>query len=137
MQIINTENKYHIPLDDTNFKFWVGFSIFFLLITLFKGFWIILVPLYFYLDLKYRKYSYDENNLYVETGIIFKKQNVVPLYRIINIVSMEILFIGVIKLQDKGQLINLYFVKNAREEGNKLIKAWENGKTNNIRGEMI
>lgn len=137
MKLVNTENKYHIPLDDTNFKFWIGFSIFFLIITFFKGFWILLVPLYFYFDLKYRKYSYDENNLYVETGIFFKRQNVVPLYRIVNIVSIEILFFGVIKLQDKGQQINLYFIKNAKEEGNKLIKAWEKGKTSNIRGEMI
>lgn len=134
----NLENTYyHMQLDKTNLIIWLIISIIFTIATLFTGFIILIIPFFIWLGLKKRDYYYNYEKLIVESGILIKKQNIIPLYRIVNLSSTSFLWIGAINIQDKGQLIALPYVKNSRQELLKLTEVWEKAKKQNIRNEVI
>ena len=74
----------------------------------------------------------------IEFGIFNKNQFIIPLYRIINLTANDNIFnFGYIRIVDKGQTILLKYVKNSRDEMNKLIGKWEKAKIDNVRNEVI
>lgn len=130
-------NYYHIQLDKTNLIIWLVISLLFTIATLFTGFLVLVIPFFIWLGLKKRDYYYNDEKVIVESGIIIKKQNIIPLYRIVNLNSTSLLWIGTINIQDKGQMVSLPYVKNSRQELLKLTEKWEKAKRQNIRNEVI
>lgn len=128
---------YEMPLSYTNFIIWLVITILLTLITAFSGFILLLIPLLLWIDLKKRKYKYNDEKIIVEKGILNKKQYIIPLYRIITIESSSVLWQESIIIKDKGQEIKLDFVKEGREETLKLTEKWEQSKKSNIRNEVI
>lgn len=129
------DNYYNITISKFWLVFWLIIGVLFSFATMFL---ILLVPLYYYLVLKNCKYYYDDNKIIIETGVLNKKQNIVPLYRIINITAEDNIFnFGRIYIKDKGQVIILKYVKNSKHEMLQLVEKWENAKKQNIRNEVI
>ena len=138
------DGYYTMPISKIVFSIWLVISIIMSLslfsdISAISGviiFWII--TLYFYLDFKSKKYYYNDEKIFVETGILNKKQNIIPLYRIINITAQDnILGYGNIWIEDKGQTITLKSVLHSKSEMLKLLDKWENAKKQNVRNEVI
>lgn len=129
------DNYYNITISKFWLVFWIIIGVLFSFATMFL---ILLVPLYYYLVLKNCKYYYDDNKIIIETGVLNKKQNIVPLYRIINITAEDNIFnFGRIYIKDKGQVIILKYVKNSKHEMLQLVEKWENAKKQNVRNEVI
>lgn len=129
------DNYYNITISKFWLVFWLIIGVLFSFATMFL---ILLVPLYYYLVLKNCKYYYDDNKIIIETGVLNKKQNIVPLYRIINITAEDNIFnFGRIYIKDKGQVIILKYVKNSKHEMLQLVEKWENAKKQNVRNEVI
>ncbi len=98
----------------------------------------LIYPLCLYFIIKSCKYYYDNEKLIIETGVFIKRQNVVPLYRIINITAQDNIFnYGFIRIQDKGQILLLKYISHSKEEMMKLTEKWENAKKQNIKNEVI
>ena len=132
------EDFYYIETTKFWLIFWLVISILFTIGTEGKGFFIFIIPAYYYDLSKNYKYYYNDTKLMTETGIFNKKQIIIPLYRIINITAKDNIFnFGYIRIEDKGQTIILKYVKHSREEMNKLIEKWEAAKKQNIRNEVI
>ena len=116
------ENYYYIKISKFWTIFWLVVSILIILGTEGKGFLIIIIPAYYYDLLKNCKYYYNDDKLMIEFGIFNKNQFIIPLYRIINLAANDNIFnFGYIRIVDKGQTILLKYVKNSRDEMNKLI----------------
>lgn len=131
-------NYYNIEINKFWLIFWLVIGILLTLTSNGKMFWIFIIPLCYYLILKNCKYYYNNEKLIIETGVLSKKQKIVPLYRIINITAVDnILNFGRIYINDKEQTIILKYVNHSKEEMMKLIEKWENAKKNNIRNEII
>ena len=120
--------EYYIPISNTIFIIWLIISILF-----WTGFFIFIpITLYYYFLLKSCKYYYNDEKMIVETGIFNKKQNIIPLYRIVNITAQDNIFnFGTIYIRDKEQTIILKYVKNSKQEMLKLIDKWEEAKKQN------
>ena len=98
----------------------------------------LIYPLCLYFIIKNCRYYYNDEKLIVETGVFNKKQNIVPLYRIINITAQDNMFnYGSIYIKDKEQTIVLKYVMHSKEEMLKLVDKWESAKKQNIRNEVI
>mgnify|MGYP004523279829 FL=1 len=129
---------YNIELSKFWFIFWSVLGIILTLASSGGLFVVLLVPLWRYLILKTSKYYYNNEKLIVETGILNKKQKIVPLYRIVNITARDnILNFGELYINDKGQTLILKNVNHSKEEMIKLTTKWENAKKENIRNEFI
>ena len=101
-------------------------------------FLILIVPLCYYFILKNCRYYYNNEKLIIETGVINKKQKIVPLYRIVNITAVDNIFnFGKIYIKDKMQTIVLKYVNHSKEEMMILIEKWEKAKEQNVRNEVI
>ena len=132
------ENYYYIKISKFWTIFWLVISILIILGTEGKGFLIIIIPAYYYDLLKNCKYYYNDDKLMIEFGIFNKSQFIIHLYRIINLTANDNMFnFGYIRIEDKGQTILLKYVKNSRDEMNKLIDKWEKAKIDNVRNEVI
>lgn len=132
------KNYYYIKISKFWTIFWLVISILIILGTEGKGFLIIIIPVYYYDLLKNCKYYYNDDKLMIEFGIFNKNQFIIPLYRIINLTANDNIFnFGYIRIEDKGQTILLKYIKNSRDEMNKLIDKWEKAKINNVRNEVI
>ena len=89
----------------------------------------LIYPLCLYFIIKNCKYYYNDEKLIVETGIFNKRQNVVPLYRIVNITAQDNIFnYGKIYIKDKQQTVILKYVSHSKNEMLKLIEKWESAK---------
>lgn len=134
MLIENIEYRY-ISISRFWFIFWIITAIILSVPTLFL-IWI--YPIYYYFILKNCKYYYNSEKFIVETGVFYKKQKIIPLYRIINITAEDNIFnFGKIYIKDKEQLIILKYVKNSKREMMEIVEKWENAKKDNIRNEII
>ena len=132
------ENYYNITLNKFWFIFWLVITGLLTLLSFGSLFVLLIIPLYYYLVLKTNKYYYNDEKLIVEEGIINKKQNIVPLYRIVNITAQDnILNFGRIYVKDKEQTVILKYVDHSKNEQLKLTEKWENAKKQNIRNEVI
>lgn len=129
---------YNIKLSEFWFIFWIVISILLTVASYGALFLTLLVPLWWFLILKTSKYYYNNEKLIIETGILNRKQKIVPLYRIVNITARDnILNFGELYIYDKGQTLILKNVEHSRNEMTKLITKWENAKNENIRNEII
>lgn len=129
---------YNIKLSKFWFIFWIVISILLTVASYGALFLTLLVPLWWFLILKTSKYYYNNEKLIIETGILNRKQKIVPLYRIVNITARDnILNFGELYIYDKGQTLILKNVEHSRNEMTKLITKWENAKNENIRNEVI
>lgn len=129
---------YYIDISKFYFILWLVIGVIFTLATSFSGFLILIVPLCYYFILNNCKYYYNNEKLFVETGVFNKRQKVVPLYRIVNITAQDNIFnFGNMYINDKGQTIVLKYVNHSKQEMLKLIEKWENAKNQNIRNEVI
>ncbi len=129
------EDYYEIQISKFLLVFWIIIGVLFSISTIFL---ILIVPICYYFILKNCKYYYNDEKLIVEKGVFNKTQQIVPLYRIINITAKENIFkYGTIYVRDKEQIVLLKYVKSPREEMLKLSEKWELAKKNNIRNEVI
>ena len=129
---------YSIKVNKFWLIFWLVTGILLTFASSGKMFLIMIVPLCYYTILKNCKYYYNDEKLIIETGVLNKKQKIVPLYRIINITAIDnILNFGKIYINDKGQTIILKYVNHSKEEMMKLTTKWENAKKQNVRNEVI
>lgn len=129
------ENYYEIKISNFLLVFWIIIGVLFSICTIFL---ILIVPICYYFILKNCRYYYDNDKLIVKKGVFSKTQQIVPLYRIINIVANENIFkYGTIYIRDKEQTVLLKYVKSPKEEMIKLSEKWELAKMNNIRNEVI
>ncbi len=129
---------YYIKTSNIIFIFWIVVGAIITLLSAGTLFLILTVPLYYYFALKNSKYYYNDKKMIVETGILNKKQNIIPLYRIVNITARDNIFnFGEIYIKDKQQTIVLKYVNHSKEEMLKLIDKWEIAKRENIRNEVI
>ena len=129
------KDYYYIKISKFLLVLWIILGGIFCIPTIFLSF---IIPIYYYLLLSHCKYYYNDERLIIEKGIINKQQQIVPLYRIVNITATENLFnYGTVYIKDKQQLIVLKYVSNPKDEMNKIIKKWENAKANNVRNEVI
>lgn len=129
---------YNIKLSKFWFIFWIVISILLTVASYGVLFFTLLVPLWWFLILRTSKYYYNDEKIIIETGILNRKQKVVPLYRIVNITARDnILNFGELYIYDKGQTLILKNVEHSRNEMTKLITKWENAKNENIRNEVI
>lgn len=129
---------YYIETSNIIFVFWIVIGVIITLLSAGTLFLILIIPLYYYLILRNSKYYYNNEKMIIETGIINKKQNIVPLYRIVNITARDNIFnFGEIYIKDKEQTIVLKYVNHSKEEMLKLIDKWEIAKKENIRNEVI
>lgn len=102
------------------------------------NFFLLIIPICYYFILKNCKYYYNDEKLIVEKGTFNKTQQIVPLYRIVNVTANEnILNFGTIYIRDKEQCILLKYVKSPKSEMLRLSEKWEKAKKNNIRNEII
>ena len=112
------ENYYTIEISKALLILWIVLGI---LLSFATAFLILIVPLCYYFILKNCKYNYNDEKLIVEKGVFNKYQQVVPLYRIINITADENIFnYGTIYIKDKEQLIRLKYTHNPKKEMLKL-----------------
>ena len=129
---------YYIKTSNIIFIFWMIIGVIITLLSAGTLFLILIIPLYYYLILRNSKYYYNDEKMIVETGILNKKQNIIPLYRIVNITARDNIFnFGEIYIKDKQQTIVLKYVNHSKEEMLKLIDKWEIAKKKNIRNEVI
>ena len=132
------ENYKYIELNKFWFVFWLVISLLFVVASFGTLFLMLLIPLYYYLVFKTSKYYYNDEKLILETGIISKRQKIVPFYRIVNITAEDnILNFGKIYIRDKEQLVILSYVDNSKKQMLNLIEKWETAKKDNIRNEVI
>lgn len=132
------KDYYYIKISHFWFIFWLVISILLTLVTFGAGIITFIIPAYYYDLFKSIKYCYNDDKLIVQFGIFTKYQNVIPLYRIINITARDNIFnFGFIRIEDKGKTILLKYVQNSRDEMNKLVTKWEKAKINNIKNEVI
>lgn len=129
------DEYYYIKISNVIFIIWLVIAIFFSIATFFL---IFVIPICYYFILKSCKYYYNNERLVIETGILNKKQRIIPLYRIINISAQDNIFnYGSIYIRDKEQTIILKYVDHSKNEMLKLTEKWEIAKRNNIRNEVI
>jgi hypothetical protein len=129
---------YYIPISKFIFYCWLVIAILLMLISFGALFIILLFPLYFWLINKKTKYYYNNDKLIVEKGLFNKSQNIVPIYRIVNITAIQNIFgYGKIFIKDKEQTIILINVQKPKDEMIKLIDVWEKAKKDNVRNEVI
>ena len=129
------EDYYYIKISKFLLILWIILGVILCIPTMFLSF---IIPIYYYLKLSHYKYYYNNERLIIEKGIINKQQQIVPLYRIVNMTATENIFnYGTIYIKDKQQLIVLKYVSKSKNEMNKMIKKWELAKKNNIRNEVI
>ena len=99
---------------------------------------ILILPICRYFTLKNCKYYYDNEKLIIETGIFYKKQSIVPLYKVNNITAQDNIFnYGCIYIQTKQELIVLKYVQHSKLEMLELVEKCENAKEQNVRHEII
>lgn len=88
---------------------------------------------FIYLWCKCAKYQYDDEQIYIKTGILKQSQTSVPFYRLKDVQSSEVpgLKCGSITLIEKEKTITLKYVDNPNEEANKLRKIMLEAKKKN------
>lgn len=132
------EEFYNIRVSKFWAIFWFVISIFLTFSNIGIGVLSLIIPAYYYDLLKNCKYSYNNEKLIIQFGIFNKVQTVIPLYRIINITAKDNIFnFGNTRISDKERILILKYVKNSKDEMNKLTEKWENAKKQNIRNEVI
>lgn len=129
---------YDIKISKFIFIAWLVIGILLTLLSMGSLFLVMLVPLCYYFILNSCKYYYNNEKLIIETGIFNKNQNIVPLYRIVNITAQDNIFnFGKIYIQDKGQTVVLKYVERSKAEMLNLVEKWEEAKKSNIRNEIV
>lgn len=120
-------------------RFWFIFWIIIAIILSIPTFFLIwFFPIYYNFILKNCKYYYNDEKLIIETGVFYKKQKILPFYKVVNITAEENMFkFGSIYLKDKDELTILKYVKHSRVEMMEIVKKWEHAKKDNIRNEII
>lgn len=131
--------KYHyICINNFMFVAWLVVGIILTLLSAGTLFLILIVPLCYYFILKNCKYYYNDEKMIIETGVLNKKQRVVPLYRIVNVTAQDNIFnFGNLYIQDKQQTVVLKYVNHSKQEMLQLMEKWESAKKQNIRNEII
>ncbi len=121
MESYEKENNYYqIPISMGLFIFWLIITILFTLITAGTLFFLLIIPIIIYFQLKNTKYKYNDKEIIIDKGLIFKTHKSIALSKIeeVNIV------IGLMTLMVQARPISLMNIKGLKKEANKFIQNW-------------
>ncbi len=121
MESYEKENNYYqIPISMGLFIFWLIITILFTLITAGTLFFLLIIPIIVYFQLKNTKYKYNDKEIIIDKGLIFKTHKSIALNKIeeVNIV------IGLMTLMVQARPISLMNIKSLKKETNKFIQNW-------------
>lgn len=115
------ETKYYkIPISMVSFWFWLAIMSIFIAISGGILFFLLLIPVIVLAQLKNTNYLYNDRELIIKKGLIFKYNSSIALNKIEAVnVKMNLLTVIV-----QGKPISLMHIKNLNEESDKFIKNW-------------
>lgn len=118
------DKYYEIPISMFWFWFWLVITIIFTVISMGVLFFLLIIPVIVYLQLKNMKYLYSDKELIIKKGLIFKS------YRNIAINKIEEINIklGLLNLIIQAKPISLANIKRLNVEADKFIQIWNNNR---------
>lgn len=119
------ENEYYeIPISLFWFWFWLIIMCIFTLISMGALFFSLIVPIIIYFQLRKTKYRYNNKEIKIKKGLIFKSQRNLAISKIEEI-NVKL---GLLNLIVQAKPITLMNIKNPKKEANRLIKTWNNNR---------
>lgn len=113
-------NYYKIPISMVSFWFWLIIMGIFTVISGGTLFFLLLIPIIRFFQLKNTKYLYNNRELIIKKGLIFKSNRSIALDKIEEVnVKMNLLTVIV-----QAKPISLTYIKSLNEESDKFIKNW-------------
>ena len=116
---------YEIPISKKIFWFWLIIVIIFILLSKGSLFFLLFIPIIVLLQLSNTMYSYNDIELIIKKGLIFKVQRNIALNKIEE-VNVKL---GLLNLIIQAKPASLMNIKNLKEESNKFINVWNKTKT--------
>jgi len=115
------ETKYYkIPISMVSFWFWLAIMSIFIAISGGILFFLLLIPVIVLAQLKNTNYLYNDRELIIKKGLIFKSNSSIALNKIESVnIKMNLLTVIV-----QAKPISLMHIKNLNEESDKFIKNW-------------
>lgn len=117
---MENENYYKIPISMWWFWFWFIIAILFTAISLGTLFIILIIPLIVFLQIKKTEYKYNEKEIVIKKGIIFKVRQNIAMSKIEEINTK----FGLLTLVVQAKPITLMNIKNPDKEMDKLLVTW-------------
>ena len=121
---MENNDYYEIPISLFWFWFWLIIMGIFTLISMGALFFTLVVPIIIYFQLKQIKYRYNNKELKIKKGLIFKSQRNIAINKIEEI-NVKV---GLLNLIVQAKPISLMNIKNLNEEADKFIQVWNNNR---------
>jgi len=113
-------NYYRIPISMQSFWFWFIIIVIFIAISGGILFFLLLFPIIIFFQLKNKRYLYNNKELVIKKGLIFKSNRTIALNKIEEVnVKMNLLTVIV-----QAEPISLMHIKELKEESNRFIENW-------------
>lgn len=114
------DQYYQIPISMFWFWFWLIIMGIFIIISMGALFFLLIIPIIIYLQLKQTKYLYNDKELIIKKGLVFKTQRNIA----VNKIEEVNIKLGLLNLIVQAKPISLTNIKNLKEETDKFILVW-------------
>lgn len=118
--MIEENNYYEIPISMFWFWLWLIITGIYTIISTGMLFFLLIIPIVIYFHLKNIKYSYNNKEIIIRKGLIFKTNRNIAIDKIEE-VNVKL---GLLTLVVQAKPITLMNVKNVNKEANKFINIW-------------
>lgn len=115
---------YEIPISLFWFWFWLIIMGIFTLLSMGTLFFTLVVPIMIYFQLKNISYKYNNKELKIKKGLLFKSQRNIA----INKIEEVNVKVGLLNLIVQAKPISLMNIKNLNQEADKFIQVWNNNR---------
>lgn len=121
---MNEDEYYKMPISLFWFWFWLIIMGIFTLISMGALFFSLIIPIIVYLQLKQTRYEYNNKELRIKKGLIFRSQRNISINKIEEI-NVKL---GLLNLIVQAKPISLMNIKNLNKEAERFIQVWNNNK---------
>lgn len=121
---MNFNNYYKIPISMFWFWLWLIIMSIFTIASMGALFFFLIVPIIVFFQLKNTDYSYNDKELKISKGLVFKTKSTIA----INEIEEINVKLGLLNLIAKARPISLAHIKNLNEEADKFIQVWNNNR---------
>lgn len=114
------KDYYKIPISMSMFWVWLVIAIIFTVISMGVFFFFLIIPIVVFFQLKNKQYLYNDKELLIREGLVFKVRRNIAMNKIEEI-NVRLKFLNIIV---QASPISLNNIKKLDEEADKFIEVW-------------
>lgn len=114
------KDYYKIPISMSMFWFWLAFAVILTIASMGMFFFLFIIPIIVFFQLKNKQYLYNDKELLIRKGLIFKVRRNIA----INKIEEVNLVLRVLNIIVQATPIPLNNIRNLDEEADKFIEVW-------------